>query len=120
MSNFLKAFRVPLSIPINLFGPVGRGDNGELFYKFFRAKQHPKDITVVAQKNEKTPGAFSLLRLGDTYDIAFYPESTGKQVWSAITEGKADELDPIYRTSDPSHKYIYMDLVEILKEFNMW
>ena len=119
MSNFLKAFRVPLSIPINLFGPVGRGDNGELFYEFFRAKQHPKDITVVAQKND-APGAFSLLRLGDKYDIAFYSYSTGKEVWRAVTEGKADELEPIYRTSDPSHKYLYMDLVQILKEFDLW
>lgn len=107
----LSKFSVPAQVPVNLFGPVGRGDIGEKFYRTFRAKQIGV-VTVVGRRDGKG-GCFTVS--GD--EIGFYETETPQQVCEGIKSG--NPIEAIYRPIDHSFKYLYIQMVQILMEFDV-
>ena len=112
LNSFTAAPR--LVSDVNLFGPQGRGDAGETFYKEWKARFTPKGVLVVGRK-DGAPGCFSLVELSRGWDIAFYQYHTPTEVWDALTTGKT--IDAQYFPSTKGYKWLYLNLLEILEKF---
>lgn len=117
-----KAFRTTHMHTLNMFGPmfgpVGRGDDGERFYNEWKCRHIKDGIHLVSPKDPTMNVCFSIAPVGETLDIAFY-HAHHRLVFKAIKNSN-NIYDAEYRDADLRNKYLYLDLVKILKEHKLW
>jgi hypothetical protein len=101
-----------------IFGPIGRGDRMEKFYKAFKVKRVPgcDNTWVVGRKSDigvdQGCGNFSIKTSCNGWDIAFYDQYKAKEVFDNLKTG--EPMDALYVDNDPLNKYLAMDLIKIL------
>lgn len=118
--GMLKDFQMGPPVLLDLFGPVGHKDDAERFYNEWRQQGFNNGaVTFLVGRKDNAPGCFSLRRMTEGWDVAFYEETTPKQALADLKANRTPE-DPIYFATDVKNKYIYQDLVKFLKERDLW
>jgi len=110
----VNSFVSPTFCISNLFGPTGRNDAMQEFNETWRAKTIPKRECVLVGRRDGTAGCFSLVPLTGRYDVAYYDEETPAEVYKGLVENTVVEFDPIFFQTDPTFKYVAMDLIAFL------
>ena len=115
-----KNFKAPEYRP-QLVGGISHDGTRPIdcFYRNWKTEKACDGTWVVGRK-DNGPHCFSIQRLGDNWDIAFYYECTPKEVRQALKEGKSTfSACAEYYESDPKHKYLALDLIKILQADNI-
>src|SRR5574343_186193 len=112
----MKFKSVPFTVPPDLFGTVGRGDQLSKFSEEFRAKLLGSVVLVIRKDNK--PGCFSMMRIKDQWDIAYYASARPSELIQWITRPIHERIEveePCFRQNNPKYKYIAMTMIEMIK-----
>lgn len=114
-----KKFKVSEPSP-NLCGGIGQGGPMDDFHSTWRMKKVVKGCWVVGKRVEDGYGCFSLQRFDNgLWDIAFYAECTAAEIFESIKHGGSLHAgNAEYHTSDPRNKYLAIDLMRIMREWD--
>jgi len=96
-----------------LVGGIGDGGPVDDFHRDWKMKKCLQTVWVIGRR-DNSPGCFSVVRLGEGWDIAWYCEETPKDISTGLKGGTT--YDAMYFTSNPIYKYLCLDLIEILKK----
>lgn len=119
-----KSFKTGRPELVDLFGPMGRGDDGERFALEFKSGYVKEANSFLVGRKDNGLGCFVVANGSDT--IFYHPEARPVQVLGSL-HGTVTEDQVMFLNAnvevlnrDPRYKYLYLQMVELLRRDDLW